>query len=361
MEEQALREAVMGIRLSRAARERIVENVRAKTERQPVFRWRRAVLAGVAALLCLALVMPALASAEPTYRLLYAVSPAAAQFFRPVRLADEDNGVRMEVEYAYIHGDTAEICLTLRDLTGDRVDRTTDLFDSYDINTPSDLSGCCLPVGYDPETGTASFLAVIKQWGGRDVEGDKITFTLDRFLSHKTKYEGVEVLADLDGVGRAEAVYRPSYVSGASWTDGPEPQELTALVPGETAADLPAEDLALTGVGYVGGRLHVQMSMTDYLDTDDHGWLYLVDGEGRRTDCAESWQFVEFYYPDGTRKPDPRMEGGAEGTARVDYKEFVFDIAPEELAGCQLCGDFVISGLLTEGSWSVTFPLERAD
>ena len=47
-----------------------------------------------------------------------------------------------------------------------------------------------------------------------------------------------------------------------------------------------------------------------------------------------------------------------EGENRVDYMEYVFSGTPGALADCRLAGDFYTAGLLTEGSWKVTFRLE---
>ena len=74
---------------------------------------------------------------------------AAAQYFTPVQHACEDQGIRMEVLSVYIHGDTAEIYISLQDQTGNRIDETTDLFDSYDILRPYDSTATCRFAGYD--------------------------------------------------------------------------------------------------------------------------------------------------------------------------------------------------------------------
>lgn len=66
------------------------------------------------------LAAPVMASNLPAiYQLMYLVSPEAAQFFVPVQKACKDNGIRMEVVTANIHDNTAEIYITLQDLTGD--------------------------------------------------------------------------------------------------------------------------------------------------------------------------------------------------------------------------------------------------
>ena len=42
------------------------------------------------------------------------------------------------------------------------------------------------------------------------------------------------------------------------------------------------------------------------------------------------------------------------------YEDFLFEIAPEDLAGYTLHGDFYTAVTLTEGFWRVTFPLENS-
>ena len=61
----------------------------------------------------------------------------------------------MEVIAANIEGADAIILISLQDIMGDRLDETTDLFDSYSIHTPYAQSGGCSLVDYDDETKTA--------------------------------------------------------------------------------------------------------------------------------------------------------------------------------------------------------------
>ena len=79
------------------------------------------------------------------------------QYFTPVQRACVSNGIRMEVAACFVHDDTAELYVTLQDLEGDRVDETTDLFDSYTIRQPYDTAATCSLVHYDASTGTAVF------------------------------------------------------------------------------------------------------------------------------------------------------------------------------------------------------------
>ena len=108
-----------------------------------------------------------------------------------------DNGIRLTVDSVYLHSDTVEIYVSLQDLTGDRLDETTDLFDSYRINRAFDCSATCSLAGYDAQTRTARFLISITSFDGQDIEGDKLTFSLNRLLTGKTESEGAVTGLDL--------------------------------------------------------------------------------------------------------------------------------------------------------------------
>ena len=80
-------------------------------------RWSRGIAWAAGLLLVINVSLPVLAGTFPTiYELMYLVSPAVAQFYQPVQLSDEYDGIRMEVVAAYIHEETADIYLTLQDL-----------------------------------------------------------------------------------------------------------------------------------------------------------------------------------------------------------------------------------------------------
>lgn len=57
---------------------------------------------------------------------------------------------------------------------------------------------------------------------------------------------------------------------------------LRVLEPGEPRGEFPVEGMALTGVGYVDGKLHLQTAVTDLEAYDNHSYFYLLDQEGNR-------------------------------------------------------------------------------
>ena len=306
-----------------------------------VRRTRPLAALAAAVLLCAALAVPALAAAyvEPAYQLLYAVSPAIAQGLKPVNLACEDNGIRMEVVSANVHGDSAEIYVSLRDLTGDRIDGTTDLFDSYSIHTPFDSQGGCTLACYDEDTGTASFLISITQMNQRDITGEKITFSVGEFLSHKTEFQN-----SLDEIDLSTARQDPETQQEVNLRGGSGDLEAASactefLTPQEDFAFSPTPGVTVTSMGWIDGALHLQAHYEDILETDNNGYLYLMaeDGTILESDWSDSFW-------------DEREKGS--------YEEYVFHVTPEELEGCRVYGHFWTCDTLVTGDWQVTFPIE---
>ena len=58
-------------------------------------------------------------------------------------MISEDNGIKIEVISAYVESGEAKILISVQDLEEDRIDETTDLFDSFSINTSFDCSSSC--------------------------------------------------------------------------------------------------------------------------------------------------------------------------------------------------------------------------
>ena len=317
-------------------------------------RWLRPAVAAAVILLCVATATPVLAANVPEfYELLYKASPQTAQFFKPVRRSCEDNGVRLEVVATYIHGDTAEIYLTLQDMTGDRVDATTDLYDSYSIHRPFDSVAHCQRIGYDAMTKTATFLIEITEWENHKIEGDKLTFSVRCFISDKHRYEDIPVNFDLSA-SDVEPVTKVIQHFGGS---GPKFEEYfirdnrpsvpTAVLARSDKSFSVVEGITVSGIGFVDGKLHIQTSETEALKHDNHGYFYMKDEMGNRIDYEYSVSFIEFGVP-------------GDDSSRVDYNEFVFDIPKSQITGYDLFGSFYTSGLYTGGDWQVTFPLEES-
>ena len=302
-------------------------------KRRPVLR---ALIAAALAVVCLSGLVCAMTAADvgPAYELLYHIAPEAAQRLKPVHRSDENQGIRMEVVSADVHGDTAEVYVAVTDLTGDRVDGTLDLFDSYDIRTARDSTGHCERVSYDAGTKTATFLVTVQNMDGKPFRGGKMTFSVGQLLAKKKVWSGelpVEASANAPTVDESQVEVRGgSYAPGAS-------RPAVFLAPGAPLCE-PTEGVAVTGVGKVDGQLHVQVYYDDIHRTDNHGWVWLLPQEGPQIMPLSSGAFW-----------DENHTGS--------YEDYVFDADASALDGAALCGEFTTSETLIEGPWEITFPL----
>ena len=327
MNPETLLDAVGDIRA-----EYIIEAKR-PAKRRPVLR---ALIAAALAVVCLSGLVCAMTAADvgPAYELLYHVAPAAAQRLKPVHAGDENQGIRIEVVSADVRGDTAEVYVAVTDLTGDRVDGTLDLFDSYDVRTARDSTGHCEFVSYDADTKTATFLVTVQNMDGTPFRGGKMTCSVGQRLAKKKVWSGelpVEASVNAPTVSEAQVELR-----GGSYAPG-ESMSAVYLAPGEPILE-PTEGVRVTGVGEVDGQLHVQVYYEDIHRTDNHGWVWLLPQEGPKVMPMDSASFWD-------------------ETRTGSYEDYVFDADASALNGAALYGEFTTGGMLIEGPWEITFPL----
>ncbi len=286
--------------------------------------------------------VPALAAAdfEPAYHLLYKVSPAIAQKLKPVSMSCEDNGIRFEVISAYVEGSDAKIFISVQDLDGDRIDETTDLFDSFSINTPFDCSSSCENISYDTETKTATFLISISQWNEKDIIGEKITFCVREMLSNKQEYDAVLTDLDMDKTSAASETITPTHIFGGGGTNYREIEENFQALKTTGVLCSPVAGVEITAMGYVDGKLHIQIKYENVSETDNHGDIYFKNDRSEEIHCIANVAF------------------STDGEYQERYVEYVYDLSDVDLAQYEAYGYFVTSDTHIEGNWSVTFPLE---
>lgn len=304
-----------------------------KRRRNPLRGWAMA-----AACLCLCAfgTLPALAAADNplAYRILHEISPAFAQMLKPVNISCVDNGIEMRVDAANVSADGAAFRVTLRDIEGNRLDETTDLFDSYAINAPCDQSAGCSSATFDADTCTATFLIDIRPMkSGALIVGDKLTFSVNRLLAGKHSGNVPIEAIDLATVAEASDLLTDIPERGGDSLD-------RVLRPAQSIPVSPDGGAQLTAYGLVDGRLHIQLHFDDILRTDNHGFVYLIDSDGNSEIGAESCSFW-----DESRKGS--------------YEEMVFDVPAERLGEYAVRCEYFTCDTLIEGNWEVTFPLSE--
>ncbi len=304
-----------------------------------VIPFRKLAVAAAIALVCFGSV-PALAAAdvEPAYDLLYSISPALAQKLKPVNLSCVDQGIQMEVDSAYIHGDTAEAILCIQDLTGNRIDKTVDLFDSYNIRNMKDSSATCNLLDYNKDTGIATFAVLMKQMDGSSLAGSKVTVSLSKLLCKKGQFNGVLEEISLSSVTDTPLLTDNVKIRGGG--GAPRPDDAVFLQPASVPVSTPLSGISVSGLGYENGKLHVQICYEDIGNTDNHGWIRLQDENEEALECSYDVSFWDSSLTDS-------------------YDEFVFELPYEELGNYKIYAEFTNSGLLIEGDWEITFPMEQ--
>ncbi len=317
---------------------------------------RIALVAAVIAALLLGC-LPAMSAADlgPAYDLMYRMNPALAQQLRPVRRSCESAGIRMEVVAADVRGETAEVLISVKDLAGDRIDETADLFDSWSVRSAHDLSGGCVLTSFDKETRTAIFTLEMKTTDGAPIAKDKLTFSLGKLLVNRRKSDRTAIALEPSSLPENVPLTGNVDFRGGSVKDDPHaPERATAedlrqmglvMTPAADAERQILEGVSLTAAGYTDGYLRVRLLYRDILRTDNHGFLWLENENGERLEPL----FSEVFWADGHR---------GDGTGCNDsYEEYVFRADASELRNCRLYGDFVTCEELIEGNWRVTFPL----
>lgn len=306
------------------------------------FSLRRGVAIAAAVMMILIAVIPAMAAAdfEPAYDLMYHIYPEMTQKLKPVHRSCEDNDIQFEVVSAYIDGDELKAYVAVRDLASDRIDETTDLFDSYSINTPFGCTGSCRNISYNADSRTATFLISITKWDDEPVSGDKITLRVKKLLCRKREFDETLFGLNLNAVQTEMETTRPTWIYGGGGLAYEKySKDFTALVPqGNLCA--PVNGVVITGIGYIEGKLHIQVQYFNVSETDNHGYIYFKNKDGAAVDSTAA---ISFSLDD-------------ECTER--YTEYVFDLSEDDLGQYEPIGYFVTSDTLIEGNWSVTFPLE---
>ncbi len=283
---------------------------------------------------CLLTITPALAAEIPqVYAVLYAVLPETAQFFKPVKKSDVDQNIEIKVESVYINGAQADAVVSVRDLTQDRLSEKIDFDDSYEIHTGFDSVGTCNQIDYDAKTRTATFLIETSSMHPSDIIiGKKLTISFQTLLSGKIERLAHPIPIDWNTI--------PDTVQ----TVQPEPYNETVLVTGETQVTI-LDGFMISGIGYVDGKLHIQLYTPRRHTFSDHANLYLSGEDGTKVNGSASYR--------GGYNGDPVLDREA------DYIDYVFDVPREKLPEYTLFGDFYGYQTRVDGNWSITFPLEQ--
>lgn len=319
-----------------------MESGRPHRARKPL----KIILAVAAALACVSTAVAA--NQEAVLRVLYQIAPGMAEYLQPVGQVCEDRGVKLEVVSADVEGSTAKVYLSLTDITGSLFgDAAPDLYDSWHLDYPrwgraAPLSCGCSTVDYDPSTRTATYFLQIDDLGG-DVPAGAFKFSFNKLLIGKVEQEDVPVTADLSAVMQ-NAPTENHDINGLSASDislYETMHDYDFLVPQGTLWQSENGVCALIAAGWRNGELHLHYRTDGSLTLDNHADFSTLHREdGTELMCEYTVSYKDF---------DNDM----------DYTEYVFPMAYEDVAGCTLTGDIYTASDLMDGSWAVSFRLTQ--
>lgn len=300
-------------------------------------RKRRLGVILTAACLCLLLSFGALAAGGTS---LETLGWNILHLLQPVQKSCQDNGIEMRVLGAMNDGEMLVLYLTMRDLTDqNRIDESLDI---YDYSVSGVHAANCQLTGFDEETGTATLR--LQGNGGSGLDGRKLSVGITSFLTGRIKLETVDTGLPLPEPAQAETL--PLDLNNVPSRSGflrEEEGTLPMLSPAMSHAIPGADFVEISGAGYVDGLLHIQLHwIGDGLD--DHGSVYLVDGEG-----------TPLSLPTGSTSFGM---SGRELCYGREYNEYLFDVSGVDLENCRLAADLYTNENSVEGDWRVTFPLQ---
>lgn len=189
----------------------------------------------------------------------------------------------------------------------------------------------------------ATFMLTIEQTDHILLPGDKITFSVNQLLSKKEHNNFKIEKIDTNNVySITEFLEEPDIRGGSdSESESIDGDNMLFIKPDEANAIILKKGVAVTGYGIVEGKLHIQVRFSDILNTDNHGYVYLKNEDGKVVNCQSSVAFWDQSHVNS-------------------YEEFVFEVSAEELVNYEIWGEFwTCNNAPIEGEWQVTFPVEK--
>lgn len=321
----------------------------------------------VALLLVLGIATGLAATVESINEKLYTYWPELAEALMPVNADCESLGIRMEVESAVVKDNKAMITFSMQDLEGDRLNEYSYAdFDEFSFpleNTKNPgISSTSLLLSYDAEAKKATFV--------QEIEYDQPIKTGEYEVSLHIPFVDLKdmMVEDLhpmlETYGETPAVLPASQADvRLFWgfnTEIPEmPENLKVLDYTRNPEIRIQEHVAISGIGWIDGQLHVQIHYIDngmirnkagtvfYPPVRVHILTQLADGWSPWRRYADRLQEMVFCVRMGGDEDQP------------EWEEYIFPCSPAEIQEGTLEAQITLNDTrkTLEGNWSVNVPL----
>ena len=260
-------------------------------------------------------------------------NPGIRKELRPVGLACEKNGIRMELISGLVKDREAWFIYSLQDLEGKYDDYSCDVFDMQeDAGTTASFSTA--PICRDRKENKIYMIWNPRYESPVRAEEREVTLELGSVSFSRNVLTDLAPLLKQYG-GTAESVPIPEQV----YHDGEAPENLQEMrvLDYTRPLDIPLlENTSVTGIGWVDGLLHVQIRLNNPVS-----WSMGVDATapGRGNIAELPYSPLEWF------------------SDSSEWVEYVFDCSPEDAGELSLTFNGSIGQERANGPWEVRFPL----
>lgn len=263
---------------------------------------------------------------------------------QPINMADEYDGIELKTLAAINDDDMVYIYFTLTDLKENRIDSKIDIYDFVVKNT---MGLNCEVIGFDEATKTATLR--ITGSGGRKLNGKNLSMRIDSFLTGAKRHEFdtglnlAEIIYDAKNT-ETEFISLDRITGGSYSQDTSKNKKIELLKKDELSVSIPGLDwLVISNIGFVNGKLHIQVNPDSNMGRFNHGYFYFADTMGDPV----HYNTENIYF--GEYKLGNITHGGG-------YIEYIFDISDiKELEGLKLMGAFTVYDRYISGKWENRF------
>lgn len=268
-----------------------------------------------------------------------------ASRLKPVGKSDTDKGIRMKVISADINEETEEleVFLSLKNVRGNKISEMT-----YDLGmiVDSDYMGSSCHeelLEYDEENGTAYFLYTESIDNINMLRSNKIPLVLyDLVCGQKHMAEELEIDVDKLGTDLESEPFKNEANNAGLPGMYEDVDRETPLLCNFSEPIFSEGSVQITAMGYAEDRkFHVKARCDE--ENGDCGSVELLDENGDPTVDYIDYDTISY-------------TSCSDGSS---YDETIFDITPEELAGCKLGIWYHYGGERVSGKWSVKIDLRE--
>ena len=294
---------------------------------------------------------------EDINQMLYQWWPEAALALRPVNLACEDQGIRLEVESAVIQGHEILVTYSLQDLKGDRIrDNAGASFITPELSASLGYTGDGIACGTDPETSKHFYAVRLKYDDEILSENGYYTFSTTKLDCGAEQIACADLHPYLMQYGsQVPAMPVPDSLKqiNGPYYEGDLPEDLQ-VIDDSRSLEIPLCDTVyLSGIGIIDGYLHVQIHDTDYQPFETEGfsarpyfsWFIARDQDGNL-----------LYSGDADDEAALSVLHWSNSDMMPEWKEFFFKITREEAENADL--SVVVHKALPPifGNWRIRIP-----